>query len=252
MNNVVIITGSSGGIGKALVQTYQEDNFFVIGIDKVQSNNSALNFFGIETDLDDFVKDIKSRESLIAQIREMLPKDINEFILINNAAVQILKPIEQIDYIHMNESITINSLAPFFMAQSLQKELSEHMGHIINISSIHSNQTKSSFACYAMSKAALESITRSLAIEMSPHGVSVNAIAPAAILTDMLKDGFNNNNKKINELESYHPSNKIGSPEELALFIKSISQHKGRFLTGSIIDFNGGIASKLNDPNNFS
>ncbi len=109
MNNVVIITGSSGGIGKALVQTYQEDNFFVIGIDKVQSNNSALNFFGIETDLDDFVKDIKSRESLIAQIREMLPKDINEFILINNAAVQILKPIEQIDYIHMNESITINS-----------------------------------------------------------------------------------------------------------------------------------------------
>ena len=252
MNKVVIITGSNGGIGKALVKTFQEDNFFVIGIDKVQSKNSALNFYGIESDLDNFAKDIKFRESLITQIRGILPKEITRFILINNAAVQILNPLEQIDYLDMNKSITVNTLAPFFMAQSLQKELSEHMGHIINISSIHAKQTKSSFACYAMSKAALESITRSLAIEMSPYGVSVNAIAPAAILTDMLKDGFNNDNKKINELESYHPSNKIGSPEELALFIKSISQHKGRFLTGSIIDFNGGIASKLNDPSNLS
>ena len=78
--------------------------------------------------------------------------------------------------------------------------------------------------------------------------MSVNAIAPAAIATQMLKDGFAEAPEKLEELESYHPAGMIGSPEELAAFVKSVTEQKGGFLTGSVLEFNGGIAGRLYDP----
>ena len=122
-------------------------------------------------------------------------------------------------------------------------------GCVINISSIHARLTKSDFSCYAASKAALESLTRSLAIELSGRGVSVNAISPAAISTEMLKEGFAKTPHKLEELESFHPSGSIGTPEQLATFVKSISEQRGGFLTGSVLEFNGAIGGKLHDPN---
>ena len=76
----------------------------------------------------------------------------------------------------------------------------------------------------------------------------VNAVAPAAISTKMLNDGFRGSMEKIKELEKYHPANSIGTPEQLAILIKSITKQKNIFLTGSIIEFNGGIGGRLFDP----
>ncbi len=145
-------------------------------------------------------------------------------------------------------TLSVNTVAPFFFVQGFLEELTKTHGHVINISSIHSRLTKADFTCYAASKAALETLTKSLALELSIKGISVNAIAPAAIATKMLKDGFAATPEKLKELESYHPTGRIGSPEELASFVKSISEQKGNFLAGSIIDFSGGISSKLHDP----
>ena len=64
----------------------------------------------------------------------------------------------------------------------------------------------------------------------------------------MLKDGFVEEPEKLQELKSYHPAGKIGTPEQLATFVKSITEQRGGFLTGAVIEFSGGIASKLHDP----
>jgi NAD(P)-dependent dehydrogenase (short-subunit alcohol dehydrogenase family) len=116
------------------------------------------------------------------------------------------------------------------------------------VTSIHAKLTKPNFICYAASKAALEAVTRSLALELSPKGVSVNAVAPAAISTEMLKVGFKDSPKNLRKLESYHPSKAIGTPEQVGRFVKSITDQEGGFLTGAVLEFNGGIAARLYDP----
>ena len=169
-------------------------------------------------------------------------------MLINNAAEQILKSVAEIQWLDWENSLAVNTVAPFFLVQGLIKELIEARGHVINISSIHAKLTKTKFTCYGASKAALEAVTRSLALELSPLGISVNAVAPAAISTKMLKASFKDKPEKLRELESYHPSRGIGAPAQVALFVKTITDQQGGFLTGTVLEFNGGIACRLHDP----
>ena len=249
MSKFVVITGSCGGIGRALVETYLKANYSVIGLDRLAlGTNSNDNFIEINPDLEEFSKNKRYREKILDQIKSLLPNELEEFILINNAAEQILKNIADMNWQDWQSSFAVNTIAPFFLVQGLIEELKKTHGHIINISSIHSKQTKANFSCYAASKAALEALTRSLALELSVKGVSVNAIAPAAIATQMLKDGFAEAPEKLKELESYHPAGIIGSPEQLAIFVKSVTEQRGGFLTGSVLEFNGGIAGRLHDP----
>ena len=220
-----------------------------MGLDiKTSKNKNLKNFFEINCDLSKFAKDKTYRNQISSLIKDTIPKNLKEFIIVNNAATQILKAVTELEWEDWEKSLAINSIAPFFVIKELLDILDINNGHIINISSIHGKLTKSNFAAYAASKAALESITRSLAIELSPHGISVNCVAPAAIMTDMLKSSFDNNKNKLKNLENCHPAKKIALPSELAIFIKSLTDSKGKFLTGSVINFSGGISNLLNDP----
>lgn len=248
MSKFAVITGSSGGIGSALVYAFLSDNYSVVGIDTTDSGRNSVGFVEINADLFEFTKNENYREQILNQIKNHLPERLDDFVLINNAAVQILNPVSKLNWSDWNKTLTVNTMAPFFLVQGFMEQLKNTHGHVINISSIHSRLTKANFSCYASSKAALEALTRSLALELSAKGVSVNAIAPAAIATQMLKDGFAESPEKLKELESYHPSGMIGSPEQLAIFVKSVAEQRGGFLTGSVLEFNGGIAGKLHDP----
>lgn len=248
MSKFAVITGSSGGIGSALVDTFLSDNYCVVGLDATRSMRDSEGFFEINADLFEFTKNENYREKILNQINSYLPERLVDFVLINNAAVQILNPVSKLNMTDWDKTLTVNTMAPFFLTQGFLEQLAKTHGHIINISSIHSRLTKVNFSCYATSKAALEALTRSLALELSKSGISINAIAPAAIATQMLQDGFAKSPEKLKELESYHPAGIIGSPQQLAIFVKSVSEQRGGFLTGSVLEFNGGIAAKLHDP----
>tara|TARA_B100001057_G_C22830220_1_gene943101 strand:+ start:166 stop:918 length:753 start_codon:yes stop_codon:yes gene_type:complete len=249
MSKIAVITGSSGGIGRALVRTYLDDGYFVIGLDRVPCEYPGRDsYVGIDVSLLQFSKDVLYRNDLLSKIKECLPKNPTKFVVINNAAEQILKLVPQLEWEDWNNSLGVNTVAPFFLVQGLLEELKLSHGHVINVSSIHAKLTKPRFTSYATSKAALEALTRSLAIELSPLGISVNAIAPAAIATEMLKASFSDSPDKLKQLEEYHPSTSIGLPEDLANFIKVTTDQKSRFLTGAVLEFNGGIGGKLNDP----
>lgn len=248
MSRLAVITGSSGGVGSALVDAFLSDNYSVIGIDSTNSGRNSEGFVEINTDLCEFTKNENYREKILNRIKNHLPERLDDFVLINNAAVQILNPVSKLNLSDWDKTLTVNTMAPFFLVQGFLEQLTKTHGHVINISSIHSRLTKANFSCYATSKAALEALTRSLALELSVNGISVNAIAPAAIATQMLKDGFAEAPEKLKELERYHPAGIIGSPEQLGIFVKSITEQRGGFLTGSVLEFNGGIAGKLHDP----
>lgn len=249
VSKVAVITGSSGGIGRALVRTYLEGGYFVIGLDRTPCEYPVKeSYVGVDVSLLQFAKDVSYRDGVIAKIKGYLPHNPKKFVVINNAAEQILKSVSELEWEDWDNSLGVNTVAPFFLVQGMLEELKSSHGHVINVSSIHAKLTKPRFTCYAASKAALEALTRSLAIELSPLGISVNAIAPAAISTQMLKAGFNHAPEKLSELERFHPSKNIGTPEAIAAFIHMITNHSGKFLTGSVIDYNGGIAGVLHDP----
>ena len=220
MSKFAVVTGSSGGIGSALVETFLSDNYFVVGIDNTCSGRNYEHFVEINVDLCKFTKNENFREKILKQIKNHLPEKLDNFVLINNAAVQILNPVSELNWSDWDKTLTVNTKAPFFLVQGFLDQLIKANGHVINISSIHSKLTKANFTCYAASKSALEALTRSLALELSSHGISVNAISPAAIATEMLKDGFAEAPHKLKELESYHPAKMIGKPEELAKFVE--------------------------------
>jgi NAD(P)-dependent dehydrogenase (short-subunit alcohol dehydrogenase family) len=249
MNKVAIITGSSGGIGQALVKTYRNDGYLVMGLDKKPlKNQDSDGFVHLTTNLLSLAKEQEYRDTLVGDIRRHLPDVIDDLVVVNNAAEQILNPVKEIKWDDWERSLGVNAIAPFFLVQSLIDVLTISRGHIINVTSIHAKLTKPNFICYAASKATLEAITRSLAIELSPLGISVNSVAPAAIATDMLMAGFEDKPEKLKRLNECHPVKKIGCPSELAGFIKMITDQKGGFLTGSVLEFNGGIGGVLYDP----
>lgn len=249
MKKVALITGSSGGIGIALARAYLDDGYFVIGLDRNSSEFLALDaYVHIDVNLLMFSKEAPYRKNILEKIKEYLPRQVSNFVLINNAAEQILRPMAEIQWQDWEDSLAVNTVAPFFLVQGLTEELILSRGHVINISSIHAKLTKTKFTCYGAAKAALESITRSLALELSPFGISVNTVAPAAISTKMLEAGFHGKPEKLRNLESYHPSNSIGAPANLALFVKTITDRQDGFLTGTILEYNGGIACRLHDP----
>ena len=118
MNKVAIITGSSGGIGQALVKTYLDDGYFVIGLDRNPSDSITSEFYiAIEVNLLSFSNDKTYQVDFLKKIKECLPRKIKKFIIVNNAAKQVLKPVAEIEWIDWEHSLAVNTIAPFFLVQ---------------------------------------------------------------------------------------------------------------------------------------
>lgn len=232
----VLITGSSGGLGKGLVKFFNEKNWNIIGIDRVKSNNSLIDH---EINLD--ISDIENTPSKIIEILNNL--NISKIdALINNAAIQIKKKMKDINYLDWKNTLDTNLIAPFILVQKLENLLYD--GCVVNISSIHASQTKKDFLLYSTSKGAITSLTKGLALELAPK-ISVNSILPAAIETEMLKSGLSEDNYKL--LEKFHPTKNIGTPKGLSELVYHLCK-KNDFLTGACIEYDGGISKLLHDP----
>ena len=216
---VVIITGGAGGIGQELVSAFLADEALVISVDKkpvLDVGEHALHK-SLAIDLSKIASDQRYLSLSISEIRSLLPAGLEEMILINNAAVQRLGSVGDLTQFDWQESFNVNVSAPFFLTQGLTPELVKYSGSVLNVSSIHARLTKKEFACYAASKAALESLTRSLALEMSVNGITVNAVAPAAIATEMLLAGFNGDIEKIDAIAR---ERSLGANRGVLLLIK--------------------------------
>jgi NAD(P)-dependent dehydrogenase (short-subunit alcohol dehydrogenase family) len=167
--------------------------------------------------------------------------------LINNAAVQILKPSGQLTLDDWQHTLNINLLAPFLLAQALLPELEKAKGSVINIASVHAVATKPEFVCYATSKAALVGLTKSMAVDLGPR-VRINAICPAAVATPMLRAGFEGRKDAFEELSRMHPLGRVASPDEIAGVALFLASSQAGFITGTSIYVDGGICSRLHDP----
>lgn len=245
----VIITGSAGGIGQALVRAFSTDGYAVFAVDEAPMPEGLPCTHYEQCDLARTVDDEAYANTVFANLRTALNGRLLAG-LINNAAVQILGTVAQLNRSNWCRTLNVNLLAPFLWSQALLPELEAARGSILNISSIHARLTKPKFVAYATSKAALSGMTRAMAVEIGSK-VPVNAIEPAAIETEMLRAGFAGDPVGYESLLKHHPSAVIGQPADLAKIATAalhIINMGCNFLNGSIISFDGGIASRLHDP----
>ncbi len=239
------ITGANGAIGQALCTAFRDEGWRVIGSDQHEAAKFPINSF-VSMDCSQLCSDGAYRNEVFSQVRTEL-RDGGLHVLINNAATQIVAPVEQLSVDDWHITLDVNLIAPFLLTKFFLPDLQKGKGSVINIASIHAQLTKPHFTAYATSKAALVGMTRSLAVELGSR-VRVNAICPAAISTPMLEAGFEGDSHGMAELASFHPSNCVGETRDITEAALYLAQVEGRFVNGTIIGVDGGIAARLHDP----
>jgi len=239
----VLITGSNGGVGRALCEEFSRAGYATIGLDITEEKTKITDHF-IKMDLEDLVTSSKRHEELIAQIK----KTKTELdCIIHNAATQILGKFSELKISDWTRTMNVNLLSNIVLTRLFLSDLEKNKGSVILIGSIHSRLTKPGFTAYAVSKSAIEGLTKALAVDLAGR-VRVNGIMPAAIMTDMLKAGFEKEPAGLAALQSYHPSGVIGAPKEVAKLAVYLASESSPFMNGSIVEISGGIGSRLHDP----
>lgn len=241
----VVITGAAGGIGQALCEKFYQEGWRVIASDKTESCDAQSHGY-VPLDLARMCTDGAYAQDRTDVLRQKLSNGKLD-ALINNAAVQIVESFEDLGVDAWRKTMDTNLLAPAFLTRQFLVELESGNGVVVNVASIHARLTKPGFSAYATSKAGLVGLTRSLAVELGGR-VRVNAICPAAVSTAMLVDGLENAADSLAECNKYHPSGRIGTPQEVAEAILCLVESKSPFLTGAILGLDGAIASRLHDP----
>mgnify|MGYP001243415339 FL=1 len=247
---LAVVTGSSGDIGENICKKLIQNKFQVIGIDCINPSFKDDNYQHIKFDISTIIS-----RSAIDKITDEIMISADYFkrnkinLLVNNAGVQNLGHLDEIEIDDWLNSFNVNLFAPFFLIQSLLNRFDSKNGSVINISSIHSKLTKPRFISYATSKAALSALTRNIAVDIG-NKIRINAIEPAAIETKMLISGLKSSPEEnlLSKIKDCHPQKRIGNPDEISELVLSIFSGNLKFLHGACISIDGGISSRLFDP----
>ena len=242
LNKVALVTGSSRGIGRAIAIELAKN-----GIDIVVNNHENPQE-GIEV-VDEIKNKIGQRAMYIEtdvsnsnQVEEMIERIINKFgridILINNAGITRDKMLENMDRDLWNRVISVNLTGTFNCTKSVIKYMKKQGGgKIINISSISAETGNIGQSNYAASKGGIISFTKTVAKEYAKDGIIVNVIAPGFIKTKMLETIPE---KVMQKILSQIPLRRIGKPEEVAKLVCFLASDDAEYITGQVININGG------------
>jgi len=244
----VLITGAAGGIGRATVALFSRSAWRVIGVDRAEfGDDFPANGLFIQSD----VSIADNIEAIFSQARAFTDR-LN--VLVNNAAVQVSKPLLETSIEEWNTVIASN-LSSVFLAVKLAHPLFKTAGGgvIVNVSSVHAIATSANIAAYAASKGGLLALTRAMAIEFAPDNIRVNAVLPGAVDTPMLRAGLNrghlsggNISERLDNLARKTVNGRIGRPEEIAHAIYFLADEtQSSFMTGQALVIDGGATARL-------
>ncbi len=245
-DKTALVTGASRGIGRAIAKRLAADGAHVF-VHFNQSSNSAEALVGeieqaggsAET-IAANLEDVPSVDRLVADVKNRLGKRKLD-ILVNNAAIAELVPFADTDAETLDRQLAVNVRAPFQLTSGLVDSLSEG-GRVLFTSSVVAKSYFPGAPAYAITKGAIDTLTRHLAGELGERGIRVNAIAPGAIDTDMAAD-FLGTEQSREWVKSTQALKRIGQPEDIAGVAGFLAGPDSAWVTGQVIDTSGG--SKL-------
>ena len=240
-DKVAIVTGASKGIGRQISKQLAS-----LGI------STVVNYHSNKQQAEEVVKEIifdggkavsiQADISKVAEIKSLFEQTIKVYgkvdILINNAGLMINNPIEHVTEDEFDKHFSINVKGIYFACQQAMKHMQEH-GKIINISTSVNGMMFPAYSVYSASKGAVEQITRQLAKEFGAKKISINAIAPGPVKTELFMQG--KTEQQIEFLSKMNSFGRLGETEDIADFIELLVSDKAHWITGQTIKINGGL-----------
>jgi NAD(P)-dependent dehydrogenase (short-subunit alcohol dehydrogenase family) len=242
---VVLISGGSRGIGRALAEGFAQRGARVIitGRDQTTLDQTAATLSAAGTNVQSLVCDV-TQPAAIDRLVTRVMRDCNRIdTLINSAGVNRRKAAATVTEEDYDYVLDINLKGAFLLSQAVGRQMIQQRGGSqINIASLATERPLKHVGPYAMSKAGLGQMTKSLAMEWGPYAVRVNAIAPGFIVTDLTRKLWADQQMQ-SWVKANTPQGRLGQPEDLvgtALFLASPA---AAFLTGQILYVDGGFSA---------
>jgi 3-oxoacyl-[acyl-carrier protein] reductase len=214
-----LVTGGSRGIGSAIAERIASQ-----GAEVLTPSRGEL--------------DLGVRESVSAFIDSPESREID--ILVNNAGINFLNPLERVTDEDWETMLRVNLTAPMELIRGLSPGMvSRRWGRIVNISSIFSLVTKSARGAYSATKSGLNGLTRTVAVELAPHGILVNAVCPGYVETELTYQ--NNSPEQLAAIAKTIPAGRLAKPEEIARLVGFLCSEHNTYLTGQTVTIDGGF-----------
>lgn len=215
------MTGASRGIGLAIA-----NELAGLGYEVLRLDSSIM-------DLGD-----KSERTRWLESQERVPA-----VLVLNAGVNYPRNLTEQPDAEFEKIIEINLLASREILMTVLPEMQRNdFGRVVIVSSLYASRAREGRSAYSISKAGLEALARSAALEYSKFGVLVNIVAPGFVLTDLTAK--NNTPEEISNLTSQIPLNRLAKPKEIASLVSYLASKKNTYITGQTINVDGGISIK--------
>ncbi|MGH8963664.1 MAG: SDR family NAD(P)-dependent oxidoreductase [Jatrophihabitantaceae bacterium] len=237
---VAVVTGGGSGIGEAVAHALGEAGYLVAVLDvdpgAAQRVAAAVGGVDVQVDITDAAQVARAAEEI--QRRAGTPA-----VLVNNAGVVgggagplVELPVEVLD-----RAIAVNLRGTFLLTQAIGRQMiaAGTGGAVVNISSIGARQPTPGLGHYEATKAAVDALTRSAAIELAPHGIRVNAVAPGPVDTPMTRMGLADPQARA-AWEARIPLGRIATPADLVPLILLLASDAARHMTGAVIPVDGG------------
>lgn len=238
---VALVTGASRGIGKAIALQLGAQGITVLGTATTEqgagsiSEYLSLNQYGGRG----LCVDVASDESVASMIGQIESEFGVPLILVNNAGITRDNLLMRMKSEEWSTVIETNLGSMYRLCKACMKGMTKaRWGRIINISSVVGSSGNAGQTNYAASKAGIEGFTRSLAKEIGSRGITVNAVAPGFIATDMTRDLPA---KQAEALLAQIPLGRLGEPEEIAAVVGFLVSDSGAYITGETLHVNGGM-----------
>ncbi|MEM5558206.1 SDR family oxidoreductase [Aliarcobacter cryaerophilus] len=230
MSKIVVITGTSKGIGKSLAIYYLSKNCIVIGCSRTKSVIDDRNYRHFELDVCD-------EKAVVDMIRSIKKKFGKIDILLNNAGIASMNHSITTSFQSVKNIFATNFFGTFLFTREVSKVMmKQKIGRVVNYTTVAKPLRLEGEAIYAASKAAIENFTQTIAKEVASYGITVNAIGPTPIQTDLIKAVPKN---KIDELISKQAIKRFGTFEDIINAIEFFCDEKSSFITGQIIYLGG-------------
>ena len=242
---VALVTGGAQGIGRAIVERFSREGADVVVnyrsgptmADEVVQMARAAGVRAVAIQAD--VAQVSEVQRLIAQaVAEMGRLDI----LVNNAGVETHAPFWDVAEADYDKVLDVNLKGPFFATQAMVRHLKEsgRPGRVVNVSSVHEELPFPNFAAYCASKGGLKMLTRNLAVELGPLGITINSVAPGAIATP-INTTLLNDPVKLKSLTEQIPLSRLGTTDDVTGVAVFLASDEAGYVTGSTYVVDGGL-----------
>jgi len=237
MNKIIFITGGSKGIGAAIVKKFCSEGYLVV-FSYNTNKDAAEKICSDNTNCHSYQCELRDKASISFIINDVKEKFGNIDILVNNAGYDHDSLFTKMEGDDWDEVIDINLKSIFNFTKPIALQMVENKwGRIINLTSIAGLTGAFGKSNYATAKAGIIGFTKSLALELASKGITVNAVAPGAIDTDM----YNRIPEKYRDvIISNIPCKRVGKPDEVAELVLFLASEKASYINGQTIHINGG------------